>query len=172
MFDSSNNDMAYLRNQVRCKLLPHLEAEFNPEIIDALDRLSNILKSEEDYLEKKTQHAYKICLFKTDDSSVSLLITKISDLHPALLNRVLRKAIKSVKDNLNRITLGHINDIINLSLNTTSGLSLDLPGQIRVYKDKNTIVFKQEARPLREIGKQEKLALRQDIITRVPHSKH
>ncbi|MCP4673438.1 MAG: tRNA lysidine(34) synthetase TilS [Desulfobacula sp.] len=157
MFDSSNNDMAYLRNRIRGKLLPHLVSEFNPEIIDALDRLSNILKTEEEYFEIETQKAYTYCLQKADDSSVALFKTKMSDLHPALLNRVLRKAIKTVKKNLNRITLAHINDIIQFSLNTISGSSLDLPGQTRVYKKNNIIIFKKEKKPLRDMGKKTKL---------------
>ncbi len=156
MFDSSNNDMAYLRNKIRCRLLPHLVSEFNPEIIDALDRLSNILKTEEEYFEIETQKAYMCCLHKADDLSVALFKTKMSDLHPALLNRVLRKAIKAVKKNLNRISLAHINDIIQFSFNTLSGTSLDLPGQIRVYKEKNIIIFKKEKKSLRDMGKKAK----------------
>ncbi len=153
MFDSTNNDMVYLRNKIRCKLLPHLISEFNPEIIDALDRLSNILKTEEEYFEIETQKAYTLCLQKADELSVALFKTKLSDLHPAILNRVIREAIKAIKKNLNRITLTHINDIIRFSFNTLSGTSLDLPGQIRVYKKKNIIMFKKEKKPLRDMGK-------------------
>ncbi len=157
MFDSSNNDMAYLRNKIRYQLLPHLESEFNPEIIDALDRLSSILKSEEEYFETQTQKAFDCCLLKSDDASVSLSKEQILKLHPAILNRVLRKAIKAIKKNLNRITLAHINDIIQFSFNTLSGTSLDLPGQIRVYKRNDIIIFQKEKKPLRSIGRQDKL---------------
>lgn len=156
MFDSSNDDMAYLRNRIRCKLLPYLQSEFNPEIIDALDRLSNILKIEEDYFDNETQKAFKFCLLKTDTASVSFSKKKLSDFHPAIVNRVLRKAIKKIKKNLNRITLGHINDIVHFAFTSLSGSSLDLPDRIRVYKDNDTIIFKKENKPLREIGKKEK----------------
>ncbi len=156
MFDSSNDDMTYLRNKIRCKLLPHLVSEFNPEIIDALDRLSNILKTEEEYFEIETQKAYMLCLQKTDDLSVALFKTKLSDLHPAILNRVIREAIRAVKNNLNRITLAHINDIIQFSFNALSGTSLDLPGQIRVYKENKIIIFRKEKQPLRDMGKKAK----------------
>ncbi len=37
-----------------------------------------------------------------------------------------------------------------------SGSSLDLPDRIRVYKDSDTIIFKKENKPLREIGKKDK----------------
>lgn len=153
MFDSSNDDMAYLRNRVRCKLLPYLQSEFNPEIIDALDRVSNILKIEDDYLDNEAQKLFKLCLLKTNASSVSFSKKELSDLHPAILNRVLRKAIKKIKKNLNRITLGHINDIVHFAFTSLSGSSLDLPDRIRVYKNNDIIMFKKEEKPLREIGK-------------------
>ncbi len=156
MFDSSNNDTIYLRNRIRHQLLPHLESQFNREIIDALDRLSNILKLDEDYLEQQTMKKYNKCLLHADISSVSLSKKQLSKLHPGILNRVLRNAVKTVKNNLNQITQGHINDIVQFSFNTLFGTSLDLPGRIRVYKQKGIIILKKETKPLREIGRLEK----------------
>jgi len=156
MFDSSNDDMAYLRNRVRCKLLPCLQSEFNPEIINALERVSDILKIEEDYLDDEAQKLFKFCLVETSASSVSLSKKKLSDLHPAILHRVLRKAIEKVKKNLNRITFGHINDIVNFAFTSLFGSSLDLPDRIRVYKNSETLIFKKEKKPLREIGRKDK----------------
>ena len=156
MFDSSNNDTIYLRNKIRHQLLPHLESQFNGEIIDALDRLSNILKLDEDYLEEQTLKEYNNCLLHTDISSVSLSKKQLSDLHPGILNRVLRNAIKTVKNNLNQITQGHIKDIVQFAFNNLSGTSLDLPGRIRAYKQKDIIILKKEKKPLREMGRQEK----------------
>ncbi len=83
------------------------------------------------------------------------------DLHPALASRVLRKTISSVKGDLRRITHTHIRDIVTLAGAAQSNKSLDLPGQIRVYKIKGVLYIKKEALPLRELGriqKSEKLA--------------
>ena len=154
--DSSNTDMAYLRNKIRYKLIPHLQAEYNPEITDSLDRLSNILKQEEDFWETETQKTFHCCLIKSEQSFLVLSKPEMSNLHPALLNRVFRKAILKIKKNLKRISLAHINDAVEFCFNTSSGISLDLPGQIRIYKNKDTIMIKKEEGPLREIGKKEK----------------
>jgi len=156
VFDSSNKDMKYLRNNIRYKLMPHLQSEYNPDIIDALDRLSNILKQEEDFWDAETKIQFNNCLIKTKDASIVFSKTLLSDLHPALLNRVLRKAIKKIKKDLKRISFTHINDIIEFCFNKPSGISLDLPGQIRVYKKNNAIIIKKEDKPLREIGEKEK----------------
>jgi len=156
VFDSSNKDMKYLRNNIRYKLIPHIQSEYNPEIIDALDRLSNILKQEEDFWDAETKTQFDHCLIRAKDASIVFSKTLLSDLHPALLNRVLRSAIKKIKKDLKRISLTHVNDIIEFCFNKPSGISLDLPGQIRVYKKNDTIIIKKEDKPLREIGKKEK----------------
>ncbi|WP_304511622.1 tRNA lysidine(34) synthetase TilS [Desulfobacula sp.] len=156
VFDSSNQNMIYLRNKIRHELFPHLQSEYNPEIVDALDRLSNILRQEEAFWDSETKIQFNRCLIKTEDSLLTFSKTLMSNLHPALLNRVLRKAIKTVKKDLKRISLAHINDIVDFCFNKPSGFSLDLPGQIRVYKDKDIITIKKEDETLREIGKKEK----------------
>lgn len=156
VFDSSNKDMQYLRNNIRHNLIPHLQSEYNPDIIDALDRLSNILKQEENFWDAETKIQFNHCLIKANNSSLVFSKTLLSNLHPALLNRVLRSAIQKIKKDLKRISLAHIEGIIEFCFYTSSGISLDLPGQIRVYKKKDTITIKKEDKPLREIGKKEK----------------
>jgi len=153
VFDSSNKDMKYLRNNIRYKLIPHLQSEYNPEIIDALDRLSNILKQEEDFWDVETKIQFNHCLIKKEDTAIVFSKLLLSNLHPAILNRVLRKAIKKIKKDLKRISLAHITDIIEFCFNKSSGVSLDLPGQIRIYKKNDNIIIRKEDKPLREIGK-------------------
>jgi tRNA(Ile)-lysidine synthase len=156
VFDSSNKDMKYLRNNIRYRLIPHLQSEYNPDIIDALDRLSNILKLEEDFWDAETKIQFNHCLVKANNSSIIFSKTLLSELHPALLNRVLRKAIGKIKKNLKRISFAHLVDIVEFCFNKSPGISLDLPGQIRVYKKNDAIVIKKEDKPLRKIGKKEK----------------
>jgi len=156
VLDSSNTDMAYLRNRIRHKLLPHLQSEYNPEIIDALDRLSHILRQEEMFWDSETKVHFNNCLIKTEPFCLTFSKPLMSNIHPALLNRVLRKAIKTIKKDLKRISLAHINDIVDFCFNTPSGLSLDLPGQIRVYKNHDMIIIRKEDKPLRDVGKKEK----------------
>ncbi|WP_300462968.1 tRNA lysidine(34) synthetase TilS [Desulfobacula sp.] len=156
VFDSSNTDMAYLRNKIRYALIPHLQSEYNPKIIDALDRLSHILRQEEAFWNTETDKQFNRCLIKTETSAIVFSKPRMAALHPALLNRIFRKAIEKVKHNLKRISLTHINDLVQFCFHASTGTSLDLPGQIRIYKQKEVIIIKKEDRPLREIGRKEK----------------
>ncbi|MCP3875674.1 MAG: tRNA lysidine(34) synthetase TilS, partial [Desulfobacteraceae bacterium] len=156
MFDSSNTDTTFLRNKIRHTLVPQLQSEYNPEIIDSLDRLSHILKLEDDYLNKETKKQFTYCLIESDHTHVLLSKSKLESFPTALLYRVIRKAIKQVKTDLKRISYAHMNDIVEFCFDNPTGLSIDLPGQIRVYKIKDTILIQKENKPLRVIEKKEK----------------
>lgn len=156
MIDTSNHDIRYLRNKIRHELIPHLESGFNPQLINALDRISHVMKQEEDFLHKKATDACQECLIQVNKSSIHLNLEKVSSLHPAMQKRVLRQAVKMIKHNLYHITQTHISDVLRFILTKEAAGSLDLPGQIRVYKKSNTILFKKEHLPLRTLGKLEK----------------
>ena len=155
--DASNEDPAFLRNRVRHRLIPFLEQEFNPDIKTGLDRLSQILSLEDDFMSDQADQAYDAV--RRDETGragkprATLSVPGLLDLHPALAGRVLRKGITRVKGNLRRITHIHIQDILALAEKSPSNTSLDLPGQIRVYKKKELICIKKEGQPLRELGR-------------------
>lgn len=154
--DSSNTDESYLRNKIRHNLIPRLEQQFNPEIKISLDRLSHILRQEEDFLTDQAARALNRCTARQTKTFVALSIPELVPHHPALVNRVLRLSIGLVKQDLRRITLTHIQDILTLMDRSESGKSLDLPGQIRVYRTGETLCIQKESLPLRELGKAQK----------------
>jgi tRNA(Ile)-lysidine synthase len=150
--DGSNTDTAYIRNAVRLRLIPALESDYNPEIVDALDRLSHILRQEEDYLDTEAEKYFQACLIEKQTAFLSFSKKRLSRLHPAMVNRVIRKGIGMMKTDLRRISLGHMSDILGFCFQRASGNSLDLPGRIRIYKKKDVIKIQKEEQPLRVIG--------------------
>lgn len=159
VMDSSNEDPAFLRNRVRHSLIPLLEKDFNPDIKTGLDRLSHILSLEDDFMSDQADQAYDdIRSDQTDQTQAQkiLSIPGLMNLHPAIAGRVLRITISSVKGDLRRITHTHIQDILTLAKASESNKSLDLPGQIRVYKNRGQLFIKKETLPLRELGRQQK----------------
>ncbi len=151
--DSSNSDTVFLRNRVRNDLLPLLKKHYNPGVADALNRLSSIVMLEEEWMAKETKAVFIRAILHRTKSDVHLDKEVFKGLHPALSRRVLRHAIRSVKKDLRRITLAHIDDVLNLILTGTNGKSLDLPDRIRTFIHNGKICFKHENLPLRQIGK-------------------
>lgn len=154
--DSSNADSIYLRNKIRNHLIPLLESDYNPEIKDSLNRLSHILRTEDDFIQTQARQAFEHCLTKKNTTSVLFSKKELATLHTALFNRVIRQAIEQVKTDLKRISLVHLESINHFCFHQPGGKSLDLPGQIRIYKSKNSIEIRKEQTPLRDLGRQEK----------------
>lgn len=153
VMDSSNRDNTFLRNRIRNYLIPFLQSEFNPEVTDALNRLSHILKQEDAYMKQTAHKAFKQCVSKWDAHSISFSTAALMNLDPAVFNRVIRMGLKKIKKNLRRISLTHIDDIYQFCMFSSQNGSLDLPNQIRVYKKNQQFIIKKEVLPLREIGK-------------------
>jgi len=161
VLDLSNTDPAYVRNKIRHDLIPHLEQAFNPEIKSCLDRLSRIIWQEEAFLEDQARQVFQACTQGQGEkdlgkNQIILSMEKLVLHHPALVNRVLRQAIARVKKDLRQITHTHIQDILTLMDRSETGKSLDLPGQIRVYKNREFLYIKKEDMALRELGRNQK----------------
>ena len=158
MIDSSNNENIYLRNSIRNSLIPLIEKKYNPKIKESLIRLSHIIKDEDDWMEKETELIFDKAIKNSMPRSDCIEFSRdiLEKCHPALRKRLLRKAIIMVNGNLKKISLRHINDAVKLFLADTSGESIDLPSQIRVFKEQESLFIKKESIPLRELGEKRK----------------
>ena len=53
--DPTNRDPAFLRNRIRHQLLPLLQAEFNPRVVEAVGRVAAVLAAEDALLRQRTR---------------------------------------------------------------------------------------------------------------------
>lgn len=165
--DGSNEDTSYLRNRIRHCLIPFLETQFNPDIKTGIARMSDIIEQEDNFLDRMAQTALDNATTGRGKEQIELSIPEINRLDRALGARVIRAALLSVKQNLRRISNIHIRDILNFAdRQGESGKSLDLPGQIRVYRQRNILRIKKEETSLRTLGKHLKTRRYQNVT---PH---
>ncbi|MEA1969425.1 MAG: tRNA lysidine(34) synthetase TilS [Thermodesulfobacteriota bacterium] len=156
VIDASNYDPKFLRNRIRKSLIPMLKKDYNPNITESLDRLSKIIKDENQWMEKETEFNFSKALKEKNHNEVQLSIDFFKNIDPALVKRLFRRAIKEVKGDLRRITSLHIDAAAELVSSGIHGKSLDLPDRIRIIIKKDSVSFKKEKDPLREIGKLKK----------------
>lgn len=134
--DSSNLEKDYLRNKIRLKLLPKL-AEYNPNIKQALTKLSLLWEVDNEYLNLlSTKAKEKVVL---EDGGIDL--KEFSKEHQAIQSRILRQIIEEVKGNLEGIAFSHIEAILNLIKDGPSQGSLDLPANIKVEREYDKLVI-------------------------------
>ena len=56
--DKTNFINDVTRNKIRNIVIPYIKNEFNPNFINTLDRLSNVITEEDEYMKKKTIEVY------------------------------------------------------------------------------------------------------------------
>ena len=149
--DTSNADTQYLRNKIRHHLIPHLRSTYNPNIIGSLNRLSHIIRSEEDWIQREMKPIWDTLVMESDDHQVHLMIQQLNGLHTAVKRRLLRFAIQKTKGNLRRISFSHIEKFRKLCEKGPPFGRLDFPDHIRIERNDNVITITKETKPLREI---------------------
>ncbi|MFC1811170.1 tRNA lysidine(34) synthetase TilS [Thermodesulfobacteriota bacterium] len=148
--DESNREVRYLRNRIRHRLIPAIKADYNPSIVKTLNRLASILRSEEEWSEKRIAPVFAKLIVNESDDNLFLSVQRLDGIHVAAQRRLIRKGIARIKGNLRSVTLSHIESIIGLLKNGPAYKSLDLPGRIRVRLEGDILRFSKERTPLRD----------------------
>ncbi|UCD77950.1 MAG: tRNA lysidine(34) synthetase TilS [Desulfobacterales bacterium] len=139
--DASNSDLTFRRNRIRHQLIPELENNYNPRIIETLNRLSVILRDEEQWIEDLLRPTFNQCVSVKAPETIILDLNRFDKLASAAKRRILRKAIFEVKKDLRRITLPHVDAVLTLIGKGPVNGCLNLPERIRVHRDAATLTI-------------------------------
>ncbi len=115
--DTSNMENIYTRNKIRNLLIPYIQKEFNPNIIETIDRLSCISKEENKYFENITKKTYKEILVKETKNEIVLDLKKFNTLETVIKNRIVLYTINRLFGSSSGIEKIHLQDIIKLCNN-------------------------------------------------------
>jgi tRNA(Ile)-lysidine synthase len=143
IFDESNTDTKHFRNRVRQHLIPLLKTAYNPKISDTLNRLSSIMRSEEEWIDGVVHSFYEKAVLNIHENYIILSVSILNRYHPALQRRIIRLTIEKIKGDLRRIRFVNINSIIGLLEKRSAYGKADLPDGIRIQRDQDALyVFK------------------------------
>ena len=157
--DESNLDPKLMRNRVRMELLPLMQ-QYNPAIRKALERLASLASQGLAYVEAETEKVWPLTV-RNNQSGLTIDRTGFSRLHPALRSHLLRRAVLSLKGDLEDLEQSHIDDMARLMAGP-AGRSLDLPGVIRFHVSYTEATLSQADRdpsPLPTLEGQQKLRI-------------
>lgn len=128
--DESNAQLCYTRNRIRHQLIPFLEREYNQEIVDALCRMSGLLREDEELLRELVP----------EERGPALDLRRWEEQKRALRTRRLRSWIQHQMGLIN-VEQKHIDALDDLALGLT-GRSVDLPGGLTVQKSYDILYFR------------------------------
>lgn len=138
--DTTNQDVAYTRNRIRHELIPYIKQHFNPNIVDALVRMGTIIRDEEEFLQDYCRKEYDKLVRVSNQNQLRIDLQGFLMQPIAVRRRVLRMALRAMSGTLDNIGANHVEEVLDMASNCTTGAMLMLPSGIRVLKDYGDIV--------------------------------
>jgi tRNA(Ile)-lysidine synthase len=127
-----NADESFARVRVRRELVPLMKT-FNPNVIEALTRTSDILREDNQSLEAAAARLLELSS-SNGQTPISLQTDLLGMSNPALRRRALRIWLAGVRGDLRRLDRLHILAIEKLLQGAKSGRLVELPGGVRIVR--------------------------------------
>ena len=146
--DKTNFENDYTRNKIRNIVIPYIEKELNPNIIETIDRLSEVVKKEDRYLEKVALDVYDKILIKQEPGQIMLELKGFNEQDEVIKSRIILYTVKKLFGSSQGIEKIHINDIIKLCNNNIGNKYLTPNKKIKILvKDKKIFFMAQTKDP-------------------------
>ena len=139
--DKTNFENDCTRNKIRNIVLPYIQKEFNPNIMQTLGRLSEIIDEEDKFLEKITIDTYQKLKINEKEGYIVLDLKEFNKQEIVLKNRLIIYTIKKTIGNVQNIEKVNIDDIIKLCNNNIGNKYLTPNKHIKVSLNKGKIFF-------------------------------
>ena len=139
--DKTNFENIYTRNKVRNMLIPYIKENFNPNIIEGINRLSDLSKQENEYLERETEKVYKKILISAKNDEIILDLNQFNLQETVIKSRLVLYTINILFGTRSGIEKKHIEDIIKLCSNNIGNKFLIPNKKVKVLVKNRKIFF-------------------------------
>lgn len=139
--DKTNFENEYTRNKIRNIVIPYIKKEFNPNIIETMNRLSELITEEDNYLEKETQKIYNKILLEKNDKQIILKLKEFNEQETVIKNRIIILVTKNLFGSSEGIEKIHIQDLIKLCNNNIGNKYLTPNKNLKVLVKNRKIFF-------------------------------
>ena len=139
--DKTNFESIYNRNKIRNDLIPYLKKEFNPNVLEGINRLSDIAREEEEYFDKVIAKEYEELKIGENEKEVILDLKEFNKLEKVIKSRIILYTINKTNGNVQGIGKIHIEDIIKLCENNIGNKYLTPNKNIKIFVKKGKIFF-------------------------------
>lgn len=140
--DVTNFQEINRRNKIRNSLIPQIEKEYNSNIINSILRMKEVLREDEDFLNRYTYSLVDECILEYDHT-IQFDFSKILKEHVSIKKRAIREIIRRKCFNLDGISNIHILDILDLLEHNIKGKKYIIGNKftIEIIKKNIAIIF-------------------------------
>lgn len=139
--DESNDENIYNRNKIRNIVIPYIKKEFNANIVNTINRLSEVATEESEYINKIVEIEYnKICV-NTNEDYIELDLKKFNELDNVLKRRIVLYTVNNLQNHTKGIEKVNIEDIIKLCSNNIGNKFLVPTKGLKVLVKQKKILF-------------------------------
>lgn len=142
--DKTNFINDVTRNKIRNIVIPYIKDEFNPNFINTLDRLSNVITEEDEYMKKKTVEIYNKIKIREQDGLIILNLKEFNKQEEVIRKRLILLAITKTIGSAQNIEKVNIEDIIKLCSNNIGNKYLTPNKNIKISVGKGQVVFEKK----------------------------
>ena len=116
-YDKTNQESIYTRNKIRNMLIPYIQENFNPNIIETINRMSHLIATDEMYFKSIVKQSYKETFISRTEKEIILDLKKFNVLEKVIKSRLIIYTINELLGTTNGIEKIHIEDVIKLCKN-------------------------------------------------------
>ena len=161
--DATNRDTTRMRARIRKKLLPVLEKQFQPAVVEHLATLAELAREDEAFLGAMVDHHMRRCVEK-GTGSAKISTSDLLDLSGkkdftaertrfeaqgkddaeknfAISRRIVRRIVGELKPREGQLNAVHVQSILQLAESGENGKCLALPGGVEVRREQDSLIF-------------------------------
>ena len=139
--DKSNFENIYTRNKIRNIVIPYIKENFNPNIIQTMTRLSEVVVEEDEFLNNLVTKEYKNILIKNSDNEVIIDLKQFNQKELVIKKRLIIYIVTKLFGSNNGLEKIHIDDIIKLCENNIGNKFLTPNKNLKVLVKDKKIFF-------------------------------
>ncbi len=139
--DKTNFDNIYTRNKIRNIVIPYVKEEFNPNIIDTISRLSNLIKEENEYIDEQVKNVFEEIKKNETEEEIVLDLKMFNVQNKVIKSRLVLYTIMRLFGTSKGIEKIHIDDILKLCQNNVGNKYLTPNKYTKVFVKGGKVYF-------------------------------
>ncbi len=137
--DKTNLENDYTRNKIRNDLIHKIETEYNPNIINALNRMATINKLDLEIIHEAVEEKHKALNVKKEQDKIYISTKEFNKNSTAMKYQLIRRIITELCGNIQCVEMIHIKDTCKLIEASITGKQYILGNKYKVVIEKKNI---------------------------------